>query len=453
MIWLSRFLSTWRGKIGLGLVIFATLLAIAFMNPINGTFSIAAAEHPGESHPSQGVLIDSEHFVQGPDGDARAIADIQVLGTNRLLANSDEHLTFVSVLPEGGFIAAAWIRGGAAFVYKFSSDGDIEWRTALPEHTRPASGGITSDGQYWIGGSVGDANSDAVQIVSKGGALTERHTLSTGTDRRFLICAAERNRQYIQISSVGLQQYLGIPVPSLSMTNAEGARLWEVLTPFDRERRIAPIPQQFLSCAGIFLTQDEHVLAAQQILVWPVMHSSDEIQREWATGRRERPATLVLAFDLAGHEIAHLRDDDTGGGLLIPTPHGAVLFESPYLKPGLASSAPVDAHVHVRWLNSSLKDITSPLILSDGQFDVINGAYVTPQGGLLLAGCSGTRARVFVRYVSSHRSISVKKELTQLGNCGGAYWFALSTHPNEALLLSEAAPGLGPFVTSLRISD
>jgi hypothetical protein len=358
------------------------------------------------------------------------------------------------VLPEGGFIAAAWIRGRAAFAYKFSSDGGIEWRTALPEHTRPASGGITSDGQYWIGGSVGDVDSDAVQIVSKGGALTERHTLSTaGTDRRFLICAAERNNQYLQITSVSLDEYLRIPVSSISMTNAEGSRLWEKLTPFDRERRIAPIPQQFLSCAGVFLTRDEHVLAAQQILVWPETHSPDEIQREWATGTRERPATLVLALDVAGHEIAHLRDDDTAGGLLIPGPQGAVLFESQYLKPGLASSAPVDAHVRIRWLNSSLKDITSPLILSDGKLDVINAAYVTPQGGLLLAGCSGTTARVFVRYVSSHRSVSPKKELIQLGNCGGAYRFALSTHPNEALLLSEAAPGLGPFVTSLRISD
>jgi len=415
---------------------FAVVACTAFLSLTTGCRKIDTARSPSDRTATNGR------------------ADIQVLNTTRLVANSDEHLTFASALPEGGFLAAAWIRGGAAFVYKLSGDGRVVWRTPLPERSRATSGGITSDGQYWLGGSVGDPNSDAVQMISKDGALNDRHTLARAvTDRRFLVCAAERDQKYLQIGSVNLDEYLRIPVSSISMTNAEGVRLWEKLTPFDQERRIAPIPQQFLSCAGIFVTNDEHVLAAQQILVWPETHSADEIQQVWASGTRERPATLVLAFDLLGHEIASLRDDDTQGGLLIPAPQGAVLLESSYLKPGLTPSAPVDEHAHIRWLNSSLQDISSPLVISDGRLDVINAAYVTPQGGLLLAGCSGTTARVFVRYVSRDRSVSPKKELTQLGNCGGMYWFALAAHPNEALLLSEAAPGLGSFVTALRTSE
>ena len=415
---------------------FAVVLCTAFLSLTTGCRKTDTAPSPNDRAASQGG------------------ADIQVLGTTRPFANADERVTFASALPEVGFFAAAGIRGGAAFAYKLSNNGDVVWRTPLPEHTRATSGGTTNDGQHWLGGSVGDSKSDAVQIISKEGALIERQTLERAvTDRRFLICAAERDRKYLQIGSVGLDEYLGIPVSSISMTNADGARLWEKLTPFDHERRVAPISQQFLSCAGIFVTNDEHVLAAQQILVWPETHSADEIRQEWATGTRERFATLVLAFDLQGHEIARLRDDDTQGGLLLPAPKGAVLLESSYLKPGLTSSAPVDEHVHIRWLNSSLQDITSPLVISDGRFDVINAAYVTPQGGLLLAGCSGATARIFVRYVSKDRSVSPKKELTQLGNCGGAYWFALAAHPNEALLLSEAAPGLGSFVTALRISE
>jgi hypothetical protein len=414
---------------------FAVVLCIAFLSLTTGCRKVDTAPSASDRAPPQGG------------------ADIQVLGTTRPFANPDEHLTFASALPEGGFFAAAWIRGGAAFAYKLSSNGDVVWRTPLPEGTRPASGGTRSDGQYWIGGSIGDSKSDAAQILSKEGALTERQTLEHAvTDRRFLICAAERDQKYLQIGSVGLDEYLGIPVSSISMTNSDGTRPWEKLTPFDRERRIAPIPQQFLSCAGIFVTTDEHVLAAQQILVWPETHSAGEIKREWATGVRERLATLVLALDLAGHEIVRLRDDDTQGGLLLPAPKGAVLLESAYLKPGLASSAPVDGNIHIRWLNSSLQDIAAPLIISDGRFDVVNAAYVTPQGGLLLAGCSGTTARVFVRYVSKDRSVSSKKELNQLGNCGGTYWFALAAHPGEALLLSEAAPGLGSFATVLRTS-
>jgi hypothetical protein len=278
---------------------------------------------------------------------------------------------------------------------------------------------MTSDGQYWFGGSAGESNTDAVQIVSKDGALAERYTLSGATaDNRFLICAAERDHKYLQITSVSREEYLGIPVSSVSMTSAEGARPWEQFTPFDQQRRIAPIPQQFLTCAGIFLTHDDHALAAQQILVWPETHSDDEISKEWASGTRQRPATLVLDFDLAGREIARLRDDDTLGGLVIAAPKGAVPIETSNLKPGLTASAKVDNHLHIRWLNSNLQDIATPMVLPDGSFDMINAAYLTPQGGLLMAGCSGTTSRMFVRYVSKDRAVSAKKDLAQLGYCG-----------------------------------
>jgi hypothetical protein len=415
---------------------FAVVACTAILCLAAGCRRIKAPASPGDSTASKGG------------------ADIQVLDTSRLIADSNEHLTFASALPDGGFLAASLIRGGGAFVYKLAGNGSVVWRTPLPDRARGTSGGIASDGQYWLGGSVGDPNSDAVQLISRDGALSNRHTLArAAADRRFLICAAEREQKYFQIGSVGLDEYLGIPVSSISMTNADGARLWENLVPFDQGRRIAPIPQEFLSCAGIFLTGDRRVLAAQQILVWPETQSADEIQQIWAAGTRERFATLVLAVDLAGHEIARLRDDDTVGGLLVPAPNGAVLFETAQLKPGLTSSKPVDEQVHVRWLNSSLQDITSQLVFSDGRLDVINAAYMTSQGGLLLLGCSGTTARVFVRYVSRDRSISPKRELTQLGNCGGAYWFTSAPRPNEALLLSEAAPGLGSFVTTLRTSE
>jgi hypothetical protein len=396
---------------------------------------------------------DAPHPASDPPA-SKTDADIRVLATTRLFADANEHLRFAHALPEGGFLAATGVRGGADSVYRLASNGSVLWRTPLPERTHPFSGGVTGDGQYWLGGSGGDSNSDVVQIVSKDGALTGQNMLShTTADNRFLICASERDHKYLQIIPVGLDEYSRIPVSSMSMTDPDGVRLWEKLTPFDQQRRIAPTPQQFLSCAGLFVTGDDHVLAAQRILVWPETHSAGEIEKEWASGTQQRPATLVLDFDLAGHEIARLRDDDTVGGLLIPSPDGAVLFESTYLKPGLASAAPVDAHVHIRWLNSSLRDITPPLIIPDGSLDVINAAYLTPQGGLLMAGCSGTTSRMFVRHVSKDRAVSPKQELTQLGYCGGTYWFAMGAHPNEALLLSEAAPGLGSFVTAVRISE
>jgi hypothetical protein len=37
------------------------------------------------------------------------------------------------------------------------------------------------------------------------------------------------------------------------------------------------------------------------------------------------------------------------------------------------------------------------------------------------------------------------KELTQLGYSGGVYWLTMAAQPHEALLLGDAAPGLGSF--------
>jgi hypothetical protein len=71
----------------------------------------------------------------------------------------------------------------------------------------------------------------------------------------------------------------------------------------------------------------------------------------------------------------------------------------------------------------------------------------------LMAGCSGTTSRMFVRYASKDRAVSPKKELAQLGYSGGTDGFTMGSHPNEALLLSEAAPGIGSFVTALRTSE
>lgn len=325
-------------------------------------------------------------------------------------------------------------------LYKLSNAGGVEWRTPLAEQGAAHSGGITSDGYYWVGRS--DLHSDFVEIVSHDGVLTEKHILTRiNTERRLLICAAEHNRHYLQAGSGDTSERDRITAPSLSMTDSDGKRLWDDLRPFDQGHRIAVIGQEILSCAGIVITADGHVLAAQRIGVWPEGLSADEIFREWThVGSHIRPATLVVALDLTGREITHLRDDGTKGGLLIAAPQGAVLVES-------------EPHVHVRWLDSKLRDITPPLVLEDGRYDVVSAAYVTPQGGLLLAGCGGWTSRIYVQYISSRRTVSPQLTLPHLGNCGGAYWFSVGAHANEALLLSEAAPGLGSFVVTLGVPE
>jgi hypothetical protein len=380
-------------------------------------------------------------------------AVIQVLGTARLFSNTDEHVTTASPIAEGGFLAASAVRRGGMFAYKIAGDGTQVWRTPLRDSLWARSSGMTGDGNYWFGGAVGNPLLDTVQTVSKQGAMLERHVLAhTVADSRLFACAFALDHKFLQVSQVELDQYQRIPTSSVSMTSEDGTRDWEALTPFDKQIRIAPIPQQSSFCAGTFATKDERILAAQRMLVWPPTQSIEGVKQEWSSGIRERLGTLVEAFDLNGHEIARLRDDDTKGGLLLAGPSGAVLIESSYLKPGLTSSTPVDRLVHIRWLNSGLKDAAAPLNVPDGLYDVINAAMLTPRGSLVLSGCSGETARIFVRYISSNRSISAKKELPELGNCEGSYWLAPAAQPNSILLLSEA-PGLGTFLTTLHIAE
>jgi hypothetical protein len=392
--------------------------------------------------------------VQGPPKPDRAV-DIQVLQTNQMFEGSKEVLTFAAGLAEGGFLAATSQKGGSLYAYKLSNTGAVLWRTRLGSSGRIWSGGTTGDSRYWLGGSIDDPNSDSIQLLDANGSIGDRQVLTqNAADRRLLLCAAERGGTYLQVGVAELAEYARIPVPSVSATRSDGTRLWDYLRPFDQDARIAPWSQYLLDCTGMFVTRDDHVLSAQMILVWRKGLSAEQIVRDWSSGRLLHGATLMAAFDLKGHETAHERSDNTKGGLLIPAPNGAVLISTSvpgnFALPPVASS---DQHVHIRWLDSSLRDVAPQLELRNGTLDIINAAYATPRGGLVLAGCSGTSSRIFVLYVSADRSTSPKHELPQLRYCGGSYWLAAGRGSNTVLLLASAAPTQEPSLTSIQIPE
>jgi hypothetical protein len=171
VIWLSRSLSTWRGKIGLGLVVFATLLVIAFMRPINGTFSIAAVRRPGESNPSQGILIDREHFVQGPGGDARAIIRV-----------ADGHLVVAGVGGVGWAFGAGPV-GNITWIYKEPVDPQVK------THYQSEFHGVVplADGHVLLCGegySTNDFQVGLITVLDGEGHLIERRTVFPNDDTK-----------------------------------------------------------------------------------------------------------------------------------------------------------------------------------------------------------------------------------------------------------------------------
>jgi hypothetical protein len=377
---------------------------------------------------------------------------VQVLGRSPFVEVPGEHVTFAMPLTDGGFIVATNVRGGASFIYKLSSDGAVVWRKISQQHGLVRSGGVSTDGGYWLGGDSEDGQSDLVQHIRSDGSLSARNRIASTATRRYLSCAVEQDGSYIQIGTDDtLDEYFRMQVPSISRTSAVGVRTWDKLIPFDQGHRVQQVPQQLLTCAGIFVTKDQHVIAAQQVLVMPDVRSADDIKREQA-GTHLRPATLLVALDLNGKEINQLRHDDVVGGLLVATPNGAMLLESSYAKPGLQSVSMSDRRIHVYTFDSGLKETDSPLVIDDSDFDVAKTAFVTPRGGLLLAGCSGTKSYIFVRYISPQRSVTQPLSGTDLGYCGGSYWIGGSPHHNEALLLAES-PNLGPYVARLTFSE
>jgi hypothetical protein len=368
-----------------------------------------------------GVIVSCGN--SGPDVPAAGTAmvsssgqpDIQLLKTNDLTSDpSLERVAATVVLPEGGLIALSNRRGGSSFVYKFSSAGAPLWRKELPDAAANAAG-ISADGGYWVGGFLRDKDNHAgssphltafAQRITPDGELSERIALATPTGFRYFHCAAKQEDKYIQFATVDMRdEYYQMQVPAISMMDSSGALLWEKPIPFDQGLRIEEIPQQLLNCAGLFVSGNEHIIAAQPILILPDLKTPDEIRRELATGVHMRPGTLIVAFNLAGTEVARIRHTSVIGALLIKVPAGAMLFETSYRKPGL-SDIPglIDQQAHIYTFDANLRELKPPMVINNSNLDIVAAAYPTPDGGLLLAGCPSDIATIFVRYISPRES-------------------------------------------------
>lgn len=391
-------------------------------------------------------------------------ADVQVVRTAALTESPDqERVVTAAILPKGGFFAVTNIRGRNSFVYKTSDEGVVIWRKELlPDEAGavPESAGISSDGGYWVAGTLIEKNaqpgqihaSDFVRRVHADGAVSERIvSFGAGDHYRGFHCAVEHENRFVQTATVDtLDEYFRMEVPSISMTDGNGARLWEHLIPLDQGRRIEEVPQQVLHCAGIFIAKNERILAAQQILVMPDLKTSDEIRRELGSGLHLRPGSLAIALDLAGNEVGRIRHDDVVGALLIPAQAGALLIETSYKKPSLSDlPGTIDQQVHIYSLDANLKELKPPITVEGSSFDTIDAAQPTPEGGLLLAGCPGSGGNVFLRYITPSGIVSPKRQFNNLGRCGGYYRFSVGRHPGEAMILVQT-PGQGNRLLTLR---
>jgi hypothetical protein len=166
---LKRALQTWSGKVTLGLIVLATLALIAHLNPIHGTFTYTT---PGVNDPNarNGIVIEKEHFVQGPGGDVRAIARID-----------DEHFVIAGVRGVGWAVGAG-AAGDLTWVYKEPFDPQVKTQYQSEFH------GVVPmpDGHVLLCGenSTNEFGAGLITILDAEGNLIERRTVFPNDDRK-----------------------------------------------------------------------------------------------------------------------------------------------------------------------------------------------------------------------------------------------------------------------------
>jgi hypothetical protein len=350
----------------------------------------------------------------------------------------------------------------------------VVWRKELPAAISPNAAGVSADGSYWIAGTLFSFASDSGREVDSGardfsqrigadGVVAAPVVLSENDKGRHFFCAVRRGDDTIQTDTDSSRdEYLHLTVPRVSMSDAAGKLLWERYIAFDQGRRISHDQSTFsnpnnqlFDCAGIIATQSGRILAALRADVFPALNSDDEARQELARGSRGlRPATLLVALDLEGHELASVRHDNTAAALLVDSPAGARLFETVHSRVGTPEFTLAGQFLRLFTFDADLREIKPPITFEDSNFDTVNAAFPTPEGGLLIKGCpdDDENRYEYLRYIAPSGAISPKRHLTELGFvCGGL--FSLSTRVKGEALLLVQTPQQGNRLLSLKYSD
>ncbi|HEX3949411.1 MAG TPA: hypothetical protein VHW95_06120 [Steroidobacteraceae bacterium] len=416
-------------------------------------FSIASCGKSGPNPSSTAVT----------SNDSIAAANVQVIKVADFAADPfSEHVTAAAALPEGGFLALTSSRGGS-FAYKISNLGTVIWRKDLPAGITAAAAGISDDGSYWIVGNLTeymDVNgrstlssmADFAERIETNGAMSPLTSLSPKNKSRFSRCVARLDDGYVQSEHTSqLDEYLHLEVHRISMVDAHGTTVWEHVLGFDHGRRIirdsstfANSDDQIAGCAGVFVAENDRIIAAARVFVFPDLRTDDEVFQEMTRyqARHLQSATVLIALDSKGNEIGSVRHDDTSAALLVRSPGGAMLFETAQKKSGAGvfnTMNTVGQRLSLYEFDSNLKELKPPITFDDTNFDSVDAAYRTRDGGLLIKACDGQVSQQYLRYISPVGAISPKLKLETVLRRGGVVSFSAGAQPNEVLMLVQTA--------------
>jgi hypothetical protein len=405
--------------------------------------------------------------------------DVQILRVDNFIpyGNADslhaENVTAATVLPTGGFLALTWIRGVGGFAYKVSNAGSQVWRKELPSGSIANAAGVSTDGSYWIAGSLANIvnqkiGGDLVGFASRiepDGTVSAPVVMSAKNTGRYFFCAVRSGAGFVQTDQTGARdEGLNLDNQRISLTNETGTILWERLLSADQGRRVVADTSPFANpngqrsdCAGIFVGKNNRIFAAARVYVFPEFKTDKEKSEEITQnrGRHLRSATLLVALDSEGTMVASVRHDNTTAGFALASPTGPLLFETMQARTGRFDElASARQRLSLHTFDSDLKEQTPPVVFEDSNLDRVAAAYQTPEGGVLMIGCSGddNTHPLYLRYVSVDGAYSPKRPASELGStCGGVIRFSATTQPGEALVLFQG-PQQGSRLLTLKYS-
>lgn len=436
------------------------------------------------------VLLLIFAFTSRSAAESSGLPPITVLSIQEIVPRGSlKQATAVTAIPGGGFLIAGGYRtdqynrtGLRQFYLKISSTGaviseqtsDSEWETVPPE-----AAFLLANGGYGVLGGrfekdafaeirnarlAGKRNEwnkifesrlyDSLIPLAATGALLPEIRLSQPGESRHIGCGAATRNGFIFAGWVGSAQetsWRGI-IPLVEMRDMAGRLLWEHQYPSDQGRALDIAPQLAQSECGSLLVASDSVTVSLNVRVLPVTQSADEWVKVVSSPATNRQGVLVIHLDFKGKEIYRTVDENVTGGLLLSADKQTLLLERTlpqFPAPGsmpfaeqLVAIKKISAagyRAHLKYFDAPSNRTTSLQDVNTGNLEVLQAAYRTPEGDILMAGCPQLGGNNYVVHVNSGGAVSPVVELTPGGaqQCAKVV-FGTGVHPHDAVVFMSS---------------
>ncbi len=408
--------------------------------------------------------------------------DVQVLADIKPAKQAIEQRVVSAIAAAaGGMFAVSLTEEHVPVYLKISSDGALEWRAPQPApapHESPLIAMNAGDGGYWV---VGTAQSQELDVRARTGpgwvdrlAAVQydylRHIdvsgqpgppmrLAPTPHMHFVYCGIEVADGYVLAGANGGGPALSPQVPWIEKVDRAGQRIWEKLFATDNGQEMWG-QDVTAGCSGILSGTDGRITWATPVRTVEANPNSPEWAQALNDRQRNHAATFVVQFAADGTELARTRHYEVENALLVQLGYRTILIEriSPMLHPAPRNATPdqimqtlrelrrvqlEDLGVRLTTYDGSLREIDSSSARMPDFYEMLNAAYPTPDGGLLLSGCEQGVFN-YLTFIDSGGRISPRRTWSSSGpqTCARVAFAPGRSREQVEMLSSDALSGV-----------